>query len=441
MLLAIVAAVAIATPVRVILASAPSLASRQDTIPVFTLAQALDRAVKLNPDYVAALGFVAEADWARKAARIAFVLPAAQVSLDQTWYSRDFFNIGTLTPSNTSSTFRIGASYEIFSARKFTELGRTQAELEAATATEVQWRFLAALLTEAAYYGVIADRELVRVARDRSDRAAQQLVVSRARVSSGAAVQTDSLTVRIELIRAQVEQLRLEAGLNVSRLEFGRRVGLAGPAEPAALDSGAPRPMPLALDDAVRRALEQGPEYRAARARERVADSRLKGERGAYLPVLTLSAGHARYDEQVFPNAAGVSSLTIGVSLPIWDNGRRELVILQARTDRDVSRAVRSDLERAALRDVTFAYDAYQTARAQYALATEGLAAARESYRVQDARYRAGATTVLDLIVAQNSLSDAEAGLVQAQYIARLAFAQLESILGVRLAPIAGENS
>ena len=199
--------------------------------------------------------------------------------------------------------------------------------------------------------------------------------------------------------------------------------------------------MPLALDDAVRRALEQGPEYRAARARERVADSRLKGERGAYLPVLTLSAGHARYDEQVFPNAAGVSSLTIGVSLPIWDNGRRELVILQARTDRDVSRAVRSDLERAALRDVTFAYDAYQTARAQYALATEGLAAARESYRVQDARYRAGATTVLDLIVAQNSLSDAEAGLVQAQYIARLAFAQLESILGVRLAPIAGENS
>jgi len=439
MLLAILAAVAIAAPMDP--ASAPSPASRQDTIPVFTLAQALERAVRLDPDYVAALGYVAEADWARKAARIAFIVPAAQASLDQVWYSRDFFNIGTLTPSNTSSTFRIGASYEIFSARKFTDLGRTQAELEAATATEVQRRFAAALLTESAYYGVLADRELVRVSRDRTDRAAQQLVVSRARVSSGAAVQTDSLTVRIEMIRAQVEQLRLEAQLNVSRLEFGRRVGLGGPAEPAALDSGPPLPMPLTLEEAVRRALEQGPEYRTARARERAADSRLKGERGAYLPVLTLSAGHARYDEQVFPNAAGVSNLTIGVTLPIWDNGRRELTIMQARTDRDVSRAVRADLERAALRDVTYAYEAYETARAQYALATEGLVAARESYRVQDARYRAGATTVLDLIVAQNALSDAEAGLVQAIYISRLAFAQLEAILGVRLAPIAGEKS
>ena len=439
MLLAILAAAAIAAPADS--TASPSRATRQDTVPVFTLAQALERAVRLDPNYVAALGSVAEADWARKAARIAFIVPAAQASLDQTWYSQPFFNFGTLQQSKNASTFRVTATYEIFSARKIMDLGRTQAELEAATSTEVQQRFLAALLTESAYYGVLADQELVRVARDRSERAAQQLVVSRARVSSGAAVQTDSLTVRIEMIRAQVEQLRVEAQLKVSRLEFGRRVGHSGPAEPAALDSGAPLPMPITLEEAVRRALEQGPEYRTPRARERVAEARLKGERGAYLPVVNLSAGHQRFDEQVFPGAASFSNLTIGVSLPIWDNGRRELNILQARTDRDVSRAVRADLERGALRDVTFAYEAYETARAQYALAEEGLVAARESYRVQDARYRAGATTVLDLIVAQNSLSDAEAGLVQATYISRLAFAQLEAILGVRLAPIAGEES
>jgi len=433
MLTAMIAAASIAV-------STPPAAG-QDTVPVFTLAQALERAVKLNPDYVAALGFVAEADWARKAARVAFVVPSLQLSLDQVWYSQPFFNFGTLQQSSNSSTFRATANYEIFSARKIMDLGRTQAELEAATSTEVQQRFAAALLTEAAYYGVIADRELARVARDRSERAGQQLVVSRARVASGAAVQTDSLTVRIELIRSQVEQLRIEAQLKVSQLEFGRRVGLVGPAEPAALDSGAPLPMPLTLEEAVRRALEQGPEYRTARARERAADARLKGERGAYLPVLNLSAGHQRFDEQVWPNAASFSNLTIGIVLPIWDNGRRELSILQARTDRDVSRAFRSDLERAALRDVTFAYEAYETSRAQYLLAMEGLVAARESYRVQDARYRSGATTVLDLIVAQNSLSDAEAGLVQAQYVARLAFAQLEAILGARLAPIAGEES
>jgi outer membrane protein TolC len=73
-------------------------------------------------------------------------------------------------------------------------------------------------------------------------------------------------------------------------------------------------------------------------------------------------------------------------------------------------------------------------------LALEGVAVARENYRVQEARYRAGATTVLDLLTAQNGLSDAEAGLVQARFVARLARARLEAILGTRL-PITNGGS
>jgi hypothetical protein len=39
----------------------------------------------------------------------------------------------------------------------------------------------------------------------------------------------------------------------------------------------------------------------------------------------------------VFPNAANFSSLNLGISLPIWDNGQRELAIKQARTAHEVS--------------------------------------------------------------------------------------------------------
>ena len=108
MLLAILAAAAIAAPADS--TASPSRATRQDTVPVFTLAQALERAVRLDPNYVAALGSVAEADWARKAARIAFIVPAAQASLDQTWYSQPFFNFGTLQQSKNASTFRVTAN-------------------------------------------------------------------------------------------------------------------------------------------------------------------------------------------------------------------------------------------------------------------------------------------------------------------------------------------
>jgi outer membrane protein TolC len=52
---------------------------------------------------------------------------------------------------------------------------------------------------------------------------------------------------------------------------------------------------------------------------------------------------------------------------------------------------------------------------------------------VQQARYRAGASTILDLLDAQSALTQAQAELVQARYAARLALAGLEAILGRRL--------
>jgi len=63
------------------------------------------------------------------------------------------------------------------------------------------------------------------------------------------------------------------------------------------------------------------------------------------------------------------------------------------------------------------------------------LLVARENFRVQQSRYRAGATTILDLLKGQSDLDDAEAVLVQARYATRLALAGLETILGRRLFP------
>ena len=61
------------------------------------------------------------------------------------------------------------------------------------------------------------------------------------------------------------------------------------------------------------------------------------------------------------------------------------------------------------------------------------MAVARENNRVQETRYRAGATTILDLLDAQNRLVQAQADLVQALYNTRLARAALEVILGERI--------
>ena len=104
-----------------------------------------------------------------------------------------------------------------------------------------------------------------------------------------------------------------------------------------------------------------------------------------------------------------------------------------AKVNHDVASAVRVDLERSAWHDVTAAYDAYETNRATIALDRDAVVVARENNRVQETRYRAGATTILDLLDAQNRLVQAEADLVQAMYFTRLARAGLEVILGERI--------
>jgi outer membrane protein TolC len=170
-----------------------------------------------------------------------------------------------------------------------------------------------------------------------------------------------------------------------------------------------------------------------AQANERAAAAAFRGQLGTYLPRATVTFNALVFDTLFFPKDFKQTRFTIGVSFPLWDNAQREIALSQARVSRDVARAIRQDMDRAVQRDVTAAYDGYVTARASAELAGEGLRVARENSRVQQTRYRAGATTILDLLKAEADLDDAAAALVQARYATRLALAGLETILGRRL--------
>src|ERR671917_1249067 len=139
-----------------------------DTIPRITLGEAIRRSTRLDPDYVRAVGQMDDAEWGRRAAVLAFVLPSVEVGLDETKYSQAFFN--PANPANPTSTLVVGratANYEVFSLRKFSELSRTKADIASAEAGELEQRFQAALETESSYYDVLVNQELTRVTQER----------------------------------------------------------------------------------------------------------------------------------------------------------------------------------------------------------------------------------------------------------------------------------
>jgi len=409
--------------------------AQTDTVPRVTLTEALQRSARLDPFYVAALGQIDNAQWGRRNAFAVFILPAVTIGASmQRSDPPSFLFTDSLVRAKTLWTANLVARYDLFTGgQKIAELSRSAAALESARADELRQRFITAQLTEADYYAVLANDELDRVARDRLVRAQEQLAVARARVVSGAAVSTDSLNLRLELARAQAGEIQQSSALRFSRLALGRRVGVMGAVDAEPVDTAPAPDLPIALADAISEAAQQGPEYRIAAANERAASATYRAELGNYLPRATLTFSSNTVDQKFYPKLFNQTSLVLGISFPIWNNGIRELNLSRAKVIKDVARVTREDMDRGVLADVTNAYDAYNVSRATAQLAREAVVIARENFRVQQTRYTAGATTILDLITAQVALSNAEATLVQAVYATRLSRAGLETILGRRL--------
>ena len=405
-----------------------------DSLVRVSLAEALERSARVDPSYVSATRQMADAGWGRRAAIAAFIVPAITTQISATRYSSESFNIGTGNLASNVVDARLDGRLNLFSGfSKINNLTRANALVQEAEANEIRARFTTALLTETDYYDVIAQRELTRVAAERLRRANEQFAVARARVLAGAAVMTDSLQLLLEVRRADVALLRQRASLRVSRFQLARRIGSLQPVDATDENQSLALTLPLSEADAVREAVEASPEALMARASLRAAEARVRSIRGSYLPRIDLVGSVSAFDDSFFPTAVSRSSIGLVVRLPLWDNAVREINSSLARSERDIQRALTTDIELALRRDVVQAYETFETASAATALASQSVDVAEENLRVQEDRYRAGAALIIDLIAAQVSLSEAEVELVQARFASRLALSGLEAILGRRL--------
>ncbi|MEO8194063.1 MAG: TolC family protein [Gemmatimonadales bacterium] len=417
-------------------AALPSLAFGQgvsDSVPVVTLAEARRRSVSVDPNSVAARNRVDAAAWERRAAKANLFTPNLRAGGTYTHFSDPFFNFGTgsVSPNSTSATLE--ASYTLLGAGKFGDLKSSRASLESAEATEMVARFRTALETDAAYFAVLADRELARVAAERLRRAEEQLGIARVRVVAGEAIASDSLQLLLEVSRARLGILSRDSAVVASRLRLGRRIGLDGPAEAAPLDTARPPALPITQEEAIAEMRLRGPDVEAARAEERSASADVLAQRERYFPEIHFGATMGAYDSEFFPSALKRNQYAITVGIPIWNGGTRELAVARARADRNIASAIRLDRERGAGQVMAQAYHGYVTSRAGIDFALIGVAAATENFRVQRARYREGATTILDLLEAQVALSESQAALIQSRYSTRFALAQIEALLGRRI--------
>ena len=420
-----------------LLVLAPAALMAQDR--ALTLAQAIRLAERAQPGVVQAEGQVrtAAAQWRSAWGNF---LPSVTASSS----ASDFFSegasrvdpvTGQLTSGNSTNrsvNTSLSASVDLFTGfRRGAELKAAKAIQAEADASLVDARFQQALTTTNQFFDALSAAQLLGVREASVRRAEEQLKVSVAKLHAGSATRSDSLrslvtlgNARLALIQAQTDLATAEAGL-------ARLVGEVGRVR--AVDDSSFRQVVAVVDtQALRNEAEaRSPRIQSAAASAEAARANVRASHSAYWPSLTLGANTgwnaSRTTDYTLFNQRQVS---LQLSWSIFNRFDRELTIAQREASYDLAQATSADEHRAVQAELTARLAQLDAARAKMEITGTSVTAATEDLRVQQERYRLGASTIVDVLTSQEALNQAEVDVVNARFDYLRAKAQLEALIG-----------
>jgi len=408
------------------------LAAQQPPLRV-TLAEAVRRALEVQPAVIQARGDVRNASAGERAAWGAF-LPTitSSSSAARSNVGRIDQTTGRAVPPEYTYTVGLNASLDLFNGfHREANQRAAAATSDAADAGFVTTRYETIFGTQQLFYNALADADLVRVADAQLKRAQQQLQVVTDKLRAGSATRSDSLRAAVDVGNAQLSLLQAQANLATAQAGLGRQIGVEAEVQ-AVPDSVFPAPPDTTGLRA--EALARAPQIQQADAQARAARAQIWATRSQYWPSLTVSYNDNRQGPSSpfnnFSSYPETFTWRFGLSWTLFNGFAREANQVAASVDRDVAEAQATDLRRQTNAQLTQQLAALTTAAAQIDISRANAAAATEDLRVQQQRYRVGVATILDLLTSEANLTQAEVSLVQARYTYLTARAQLEALVG-----------
>src|SRR5260221_192706 len=182
-------------------------------------------------------------------------------------------------------------------------------------------------------------------------------------------------------------------------------------------------------------ATKNNPAIRVALAALRQTNQEVKVAWAAMLPSMTLDYFYgidanqfAVRDRNGFRNLGYGATATL--QLPIWSWGAGVSKIKQADLKRQQANVELSFAQRRLLADLRSVYDETWTLRAELDLLSQTAVLAADSSRLTTLRYQAGEATVLEVVDAQNTLTQARNAYDDGQVRFQVALANLQTLTG-----------
>lgn len=290
----------------------------------------------------------------------------------------------------------------------------TAAERERALATEAAARtvrigLVADLVNAWATYA--ADRDLLAIATDTAANARRAVELTRSRLEGGIAPRTDLRQAEQVLATAEGDLAALTAA--VAQDENLIRLLIGGPVDPALLPAGLDEvfasvaTLPAGTDSSV---LLRRPDIVQAEFLLRAANADIGVARAEMFPRISLSGflGTASGTlGSLLSGDAFAATLAADGAYTIFDGGGRRANVTVSEAQRDAALAAYELAIQTAFREVADALAVQGTIGEQLRAARANSAAAADSARLTEARYRGGIESFLASLVAQRSLYEA----------------------------------
>jgi outer membrane protein TolC len=344
-------------------------------------------------------------------------VPAKSLVIDQGGLTGYMGGVGLEQP--LTQLFRIhqaniAAKQDLLIAR--TELDQTQDAI--------------ALQVRQLYYNILINQQKLKASQDQLAAVQIKDEESRSDVARGNALEISALQSKAAILQAQQDSLTLRLHGNDLQRQLADVLGL--PVDtPLALDPGAPT---VALDvparaDAIRIALEQNQDLRAARQTLVKAQAGLAAAKDAYIPDVTALSRYS-YQSGVPFLVHNFGTFGFSLSYELFDGGRREAKMREARSEVHSVEVAVDKLQSEIEVQVQGIYDRVDELRQMVNVAGQIVKVRTEAARLADRQFEQTAALSSARIQSRADLASATASLLDANCGLSLAEADLKRAIG-----------
>ena len=327
-----------------------------------------------------------------------------------------------------------GNAHEALSLTNFADYRRSSAALAQARAkAEIAARGLVVTVTQS-YYGLVVTERKYATAQRAAAEAARFLDISQKLENGGEVAHADVVKARIQAQQQQRDLQETQLGMERSRLDlavllfpdFNQNYAIVD-------DLQTPEPLPNFAEVEVA-GKKNNPDLRAALAAFQAAKHEVTAAWGGLLPSLSLDYLYGIDSNQFALKTNGVRNLgystVASLQIPIFSWGSDRSKLKQAELRRDQAHVELTFAQRELLSHLRQFYSEADTSRQEMESLASSAELAADSMRLTTLRYQAGESTVLEVVDAQNTLTQARNAYDDGQARFRVAVANLQTLTG-----------